>query len=286
MQLSIRATAISAFALRLHALITLWSGEWMITLRQFESELDVRVTDILSRKKRRKLMYDDSDLAVSELYFFISQMLRFASEWIQESIDDLHALGKQIESKHFSPEAKKKDPEGSFLPDDPDAQTAVLDVFRQNWKSLTSTQRELADELLRRIKKMQEEVNSLREGLFTATAVSEATKSKQLNHYILVFTVVTIFYLPLSFVAALYALDLFSWDDPNQKVSFVVTLILVAGTTYGFAGYLVWFVRKPKRRQRLKNAKRVKSLGKLFKRQRKKDGSGSDIDSEDSDSDS
>jgi hypothetical protein len=31
--------------------------------------------------------------------------------------------------------------------------------------------------------------------------VSEATKSKQLNHYILVFTVVTIFYLPLSFVA-------------------------------------------------------------------------------------
>ncbi len=37
--------------------------------------------------------------------------------------------------------------------------------------------------------------------LFTATAVSEATKSKQLNHYIIVFTVVTIFYLPLSFVA-------------------------------------------------------------------------------------
>jgi hypothetical protein len=30
--------------------------------------------------------------------------------------------------------------------------------------------------------------------------VSEATKSKQLNHYILVFTILTIFYLPLSFI--------------------------------------------------------------------------------------
>lgn len=37
--------------------------------------------------------------------------------------------------------------------------------------------------------------------IFTATSVSEAAKSSQLNHYILVFTVVTIFYLPLSFVA-------------------------------------------------------------------------------------
>jgi len=33
------------------------------------------------------------------------------------------------------------------------------------------------------------------------TSVREAKKSTQLNHYIFVFTVVTIFYLPLSFIA-------------------------------------------------------------------------------------
>jgi hypothetical protein len=121
--------------------------------------------DILSRKTRRKIMYDDSDLAVSELYFFISQMLRFASAWIQESIDDLHALKQHIESKHLSPEEKKKDPQASFLPDDLDAQAAVLEVFRQNWESLTSTQRKFADKLFARINRMQEEVKTLREGV-------------------------------------------------------------------------------------------------------------------------
>ncbi|KAJ4293976.1 hypothetical protein N0V88_005490, partial [Collariella sp. IMI 366227] len=122
--------------------------------------------------------------------------------------------------------------------------------------------------------------------LFTATAVSEATKAKQLNHYIFVFTVVTIFYLPLTFVTALYALDLFSWDSPNQKTSFVVTLLLVAGTTYGFAGFLIWSVREPKRRKLLKKAKRVKAFGSLFKKKlRKKQVEEEGDESESSESD-
>lgn len=37
--------------------------------------------------------------------------------------------------------------------------------------------------------------------MFNATSVNEAKKTTQLNHYILVFTVITIFYLPLSFVS-------------------------------------------------------------------------------------
>ena len=37
--------------------------------------------------------------------------------------------------------------------------------------------------------------------MFNATSVNEAKKSTQLNHYIFVFTVITIIYLPLSFIA-------------------------------------------------------------------------------------
>jgi hypothetical protein len=74
---------------------------------------------------------------------------------------------------------------------------------------------------------------------------------------------------------ALYALDLFNWDDPNQKTSFVVTLVLVAGTTYGFAGYLVWFVRDPKQRKLFQEAKRVRVWFKQRKRRVLSDG-GSD----------
>ena len=42
---------------------------------------------------------------------------------------------------------------------------------------------------------------------------------------------------------------MFSWDDPNQKVSFIVTTVLVAGSTHCFAGWLIWSVRQ--REQRL-----------------------------------
>ncbi|KAK0645440.1 hypothetical protein B0T16DRAFT_457473 [Cercophora newfieldiana] len=77
-----------------------------------------------------------------------------------------------------------------------------------------------------------EEAKSLRDGLFNATAVSEATKSTQLNHYHLVFTVATVVYLPLSFIVAPFALELFDWKDPRQETWFIITIILVAGMTY------------------------------------------------------
>ncbi|KAK4235363.1 hypothetical protein C8A03DRAFT_17888 [Achaetomium macrosporum] len=233
----VRSTGISAFAMRVRSLSSLWAQRWTWMLNQLESELKV-------------------------------ELLRFASVWIRETIDDLRLLVRDLEDKHFSPPERILNPHASFLPESPEAQRAAIQVFKQNWETVLSYQQMRADQLLDRIAKKQEEVNSLREGIFTATAVREATKSKQLNHYILVFTVVTIFYLPLSFVAV----------SPGQKASFVITLVLVAGTTYGFSGYLVWFVRQPKRRRLLSEAKRVKSL---FKRQ-KKGASETGSDSDDS----
>jgi hypothetical protein len=196
-------------------------------------------------------MYDQ-DLIVSELYFFISQVLRFARLWIQESCNDLPGFVQHLEKEHFSVEGKHSNPHASFLPDAPEAQRAAIEVFRANWAAVMRHQKELADGLFDRIEKKEAEIGSLRDALFAATSVSEATKSKQLNHYILVLSILTIFYLPLSFVAALYALDLFSWDDPNQKMSFITTLASVAGATYCFAGSLIWFIRKPRLRPAMK----------------------------------
>ncbi|KAK4162848.1 hypothetical protein QBC43DRAFT_355537 [Cladorrhinum sp. PSN259] len=96
-----------------------------------------------------------------------------------------------------------------------------------------------------RIDEEQKKIQRLRNTFFTSTAVNEATKSKQLNHCILVFTVVTVIYLPLSFVSTLFALDAFDWNNPGQKEFFTVTAILVAIATYVFSGYLIWAVRRP-----------------------------------------
>jgi hypothetical protein len=112
-------------------------------------------------------MYDDSNLGVSEFYFFISQLLRFASDWIRETTDDLHVLVQELERAHFSPEAKKDACWAllSFLPDSPEARDTTIEIFKQNWAIVLSHQQNLADEILNRIARKQEEVNSLRDGV-------------------------------------------------------------------------------------------------------------------------
>ncbi|KAK4116135.1 hypothetical protein N656DRAFT_227040 [Canariomyces notabilis] len=199
-------------------------------------------------------MVDSSAFELSEFYFAIEQLLRIAADWIQESMDDLQSVYVRILERCFSAERRNtvSGTKITFIPLYPAAQEAALAVFHQNWKRVLSHQQRLGNNLLSRIAKKREEVKSLRDGLFNATSVSEATKSSQLNHYILAFTVVTIFYLPLSFIAILFAFGMFEWDDLGQTVSFVVTTVLVAGGTYIFSGLLIWIVRKPERRQGVK----------------------------------
>lgn len=117
-------------------------------------------------------MYDNSDLAVSELYFLISQMLRFAADWIRESVDDLRVLKRYLERFYRSPYGEESTEPPSFLPDSPDARQAAMEVFNHNWDALLSGQQKLADELLARIARMQEEVKRLREGVSTINSSS------------------------------------------------------------------------------------------------------------------
>jgi hypothetical protein len=127
----------------------------------------LKVQDILVRQKRIRLMYDESDLVALELYFFMSQTLRFATLWIRESVSDLRTLVQHLEREYFSVEAKQHSSpaEASFLPDSPEAQRAAIEVFRQNWESVLSYQSRLADALLQRIEKKQAEVSSLRDAV-------------------------------------------------------------------------------------------------------------------------
>ncbi|KAK3899745.1 hypothetical protein C8A05DRAFT_36623 [Staphylotrichum tortipilum] len=271
---TLRLTGLTAFVLRLHALLQAWASEWNLTLDNFEAELHVQVADILTRSKRRKIMYDSSELRMSEFYFFTSQLLRFSDSWIRESLDDLSELMRGIRTAHFFQPTPEVDRHESFQPDTPLTHGAAFEAFKESSEALLARHQELAGPLLAQIKRIQEEVKRLREGLFTATAVSEATKSKKLNHYIIVFTVVTIFYLPLSFVASLYALDIFDWANTSQKTSFITTIVLVALATYAFSGYLIWIVGKPRRLQMVKEARRAASVGKLFRRMRRGEKKG------------
>ncbi|KAI2606607.1 hypothetical protein GGR54DRAFT_620502 [Hypoxylon sp. NC1633] len=257
-----RSTGVAAFAVRIYSLLEYWKDDWINLLEEIDTALNTDLQNILSHERLREIMLDKPDLRLSEFYFAVLQILRIASDWIKESMKHLRRLVDNMEIKYYSPN-RARDGRPTFLSNSSEKQALEIQMFRQNWGSVLSRQQDIGRELLDRISKKQEEIQSLRDSLFSATSVSESTKSSQLNHYILVFTVVTIFYLPLSFVTALFALDIVK-NQPNQFLSFTVTMALVAVSTYILAGTLAWAVRKPERRDKFKKA--YNNIGSVFRR--------------------
>ncbi|KAK3349674.1 hypothetical protein B0T25DRAFT_459449 [Lasiosphaeria hispida] len=164
---SARATGVAAFSFRVRSLLPLWGAQWSCLLDAIERLL---ATDIL----------------------------RIAADWIQESLDDLRQMVDDIQERYFS---STTDEFATFLPLEPSLQDAAFRTFKQNWESVMLLQQRIGTALLSRIAKEQDHVKSLQDGLFNTTSVIEATKSTKLNSYILTFTIITIIYLPLSFIA-------------------------------------------------------------------------------------
>ncbi|KAK5651821.1 hypothetical protein OQA88_11590 [Cercophora sp. LCS_1] len=232
-QPSICATGIAAFAFRIHSLIPQWERQWSLLIDEIEREFESILHKSLSPSRQREIMVDSSDLRLSSFYFAVIQILRIAADWIQESIDNLRQTVDDMERLYFSPTAADNFP--TFLPREPREPSAAIKTFKQNWDSVMLHQQRSGTALLIRISKLQEETRTLRDSTLNTTAVNEATKSTQVNNYILVFTVVTVFYLPLSFITAFFTLEFFDWENPRQMRWFIVTIISVAGATYLFS---------------------------------------------------
>lgn len=122
----------------------------------------MQLANILSQKGRREIMVDGRDLNLSEFYPAVLQILRIAADWIQESMDDLRWMVDDMERLYFSP---RTDRFATFLPPEPKARDAAIEVFRQNWQSVKTYQQRLGKALLDRITRKQEEVESLRDSV-------------------------------------------------------------------------------------------------------------------------
>ncbi|KAI0187333.1 hypothetical protein EV127DRAFT_436780 [Xylaria flabelliformis] len=87
--------------------------------------------------------------------------------------------------------------------------------------------------LKERIEKKKEEVKSLQDALLNSSSLREALKAKTLNLYIGVFTTVTVFFTPLGFIAAFWAIP---FMDPNSKAptpnGFIASFVTVPLLTY------------------------------------------------------
>lgn len=102
-------------------------------------------------------MVDDRDLALSEFYPVVLQILRIAVDWIQESMDDLRWMVDDIERFYFSTNTNGL---ATFLPAEQQAHEAAIEVFKQNWDSVLSYQKRLGSVLLARISRTRGEVEN------------------------------------------------------------------------------------------------------------------------------
>ncbi|KAF5606672.1 regulatory alcR [Fusarium subglutinans] len=142
--------------------------------------------DLDELKNVEELMFDNS-FKRSKDYFVALQTLRIIDEWLDEVQSTVEDMFKDPVLLQASMWEDKNRSDRSF-------EVAIRYV------------NELTNATKSRVQKKHEEINSLRDGLFNATSLRESTKAMALNQAIYVFTVVTVLFTPVSFLATFWAL--------------------------------------------------------------------------------
>ncbi|KAF7535560.1 hypothetical protein G7054_g5267 [Neopestalotiopsis clavispora] len=176
------------------------------------------VEDFMDPETYTKLLFDDEIFSRSRLYFWIIGCLNE----FDLSIEDNIKQSKLFRQGRVEPLLNSLRPQS--IPEPPDL-TRLRDLDKR------------AEELEQGLEDIQaqfrakiETVQSLREGLFNASALMESRSSTKLGQNVQLLTYVSIFYLPLGFCAALWAIP--DITDSATKIPFVLTACVVGFVTY------------------------------------------------------
>lgn len=239
----LRWAGIVAFQFSICRILREWQDDWRDLLDRIDKVVRVKSTDILKRESRRGLMYDDEQLSQSEIYFSILQLLRVFDETITRGERDLQSLADSC-CNHIEMVAQNSH---KGVVEEEEEEAAALKIIAENWKIIVSSHKTSAGELLERINRKTEDIKSLHDGLFNAQSVRETTKAARMNHYLLIFTVVTILYLPPTFAATFFGMHLFDGENgPGEwtQKTFWKVFGGVTGVTYLVSAVALMGVRK------------------------------------------
>ncbi|KAK3985355.1 hypothetical protein QBC44DRAFT_335327 [Cladorrhinum sp. PSN332] len=249
MQRSGRCFGVTQFHLSVIKLLEEWEHGWIQALRGIDQAVQFRLGSTLNNAELDEFMFDDS-FDRSRCYFAILQTLRTSSDMVDEALADWTELRNRWNI------AMK--PGVMFSAED-------LKALEQNWNVVSDLITAMTNRLQGRINRKTEEVKSLRDGLFNATSLREATKAIALNRAIYVFTVVTVIYTPIGFLATFWALPYFNSTTPDSAITsspseqpikppvpsgFVATFIVVPLLTYTlciFVAYCLGFSTNERR---------------------------------------
>ncbi|KAK4202043.1 hypothetical protein QBC40DRAFT_222294 [Triangularia verruculosa] len=180
-------------------------------------------------------MFDDS-FSQSRIYFQLLHLLRIAPQWMKETKEDLMEFRQVFKRRPLSGWSES-----------PCDSVKFDKIVEQNWDKIILHFDDLRSRLERRIEVKADEIRGLRDGILSATNLLEASKLTSMNRHIIIFTVVTIFYLPLGFVTAVYSMSLIQDEALSHlKGPYVGSMLSVAALTYMVSIAVVFFVDRKK----------------------------------------
>ncbi|RKL45807.1 hypothetical protein BFJ72_g3352 [Fusarium proliferatum] len=167
-------------------------------------------------------MFDQS-FDRSKDYFVALQLLRIVDEWLDEIVPSLKELRMKPGLTHTEAE--------------------------ENLDAAIRFMTGRAGAVQNRVRRKVEQINSLRDGLFSATSLRESTKAMALNQAIYVFTVVTVLFTPVSFLATFWALPFLNNPKEGSGVvsepsAFRNSFIVMPLLTYALVIGVAWAVGK------------------------------------------
>ncbi|KAI8676170.1 hypothetical protein NCS56_00504200 [Fusarium sp. Ph1] len=208
---------------------------WQDALDSIDELVHVNLRDFEDNERVEELMFDKS-FTRSKDYFIALQLLRIMDEWVDE-------IMPSIESLRHSPAIKHT--------------VFYVDEAGQNFTAVIKNMKERVDRFQNGVRRKSEEINSLRDGLFNATSLRETTKAMALNQAIYVFTIVTVLFTPISFLATFWALPFLSnpaeegSDMVPEPASFRSSFVAMPLFTYAFVIGIAWYMRPDKSRYTL-----------------------------------
>ncbi|KAK3948261.1 hypothetical protein QBC32DRAFT_62823 [Pseudoneurospora amorphoporcata] len=199
-------------------------SRWIGLLKYFDGLLD---EDFMDSEAYTRLIFDDDKLSRSKLYFWTFSCL---NEFIT-SIDDTKNQWNFFIKARFSYHYRLiNDPEQlDRLINDPE-QLDPLDRHLVRLLQEGERYRQGLEHIQAEFRAKIGIVETLRNGLFNASALIESRSSTRLGQNVQLLTYISIFYLPLGFCAALWAVP--NIDDIKTRIPFAITTSLVCLITF------------------------------------------------------
>ncbi|KAF7949160.1 hypothetical protein EAE96_008328 [Botrytis aclada] len=212
-----------------------------------------------------ELLFDDENFSQSRLYFWVIGCVNEFQISIEDNIKQWTLFREARVTSYFE---RNQGDVSRYN----DSSSAYFDDLRENsQKEIKNLVKEIdvqVESLINcqsQFKHQQETAQAFRDGLFNASALMESRASTRLGENVKLLTYVSIFYLPLAFCAALWAIP--NITSSGTRSPFILTTILV-----GFVTYMIVFnlgnivdqskrIYEPFKSKVIKQARRAQQTG-------------------------